>query len=146
MSTIYAFAENAPTAAAVDGTEIYPVIQSGSLKQITGLAAHDGVVTTASTASNISNSGLTIITATTAVNYTLDPPVAGRTKMIVCQSTSANTVTQSTTTAATIGNAFHKITFGSTDVADPQAITLRASSALRWEVISKQGTTVAATT
>lgn len=34
MSTIYSFAENAPQAGALDGTEISPIIQGGVLKQI----------------------------------------------------------------------------------------------------------------
>lgn len=38
--SIYAFNENAPTAGALDGTEIYPVMQGGVLKQITSASAH----------------------------------------------------------------------------------------------------------
>jgi hypothetical protein len=146
MSSIYSFQENSPSAAVVDGTEIFPVIQSGVLKQVLGVAAQDAPVTTATTASNISNSGLTLITATAAVNYTLDAPVAGRQKILTCQSTSANTVTCTTATAVTIESSMHKITFGSTDVNNCQSITLRGASALRWEVIALTGTTVATTT
>ncbi len=136
--SLFAFHENAPTAAALDGTEILPINQSGVIKQITAsaLRAMPDTVTSAtvsSTGTPITATGVTNITSTNIVNFTMAlPTVAGQRKVMVnTATTTATTVAVSTGDVTLDGGTAKTITF----LAKNASIDLVALSTTRWAFI-----------
>jgi hypothetical protein len=104
---------------------------SGSELQIDG-------VTTASTAANISASGLTNITSTGAVAFTLDAPQTGHRKAIhaTANSTAARTITLvSGTFSSTSGSSQNRATINLLG----QSLTLQALSTSLYAVLANIG-------
>ena len=81
MSTIYSFHENAPVSTAVTDAAIFPVIQSGVLKQVTGAvlnSSRGGVVDTTATSLAVTQAlhGNKVVTVSSAVPIAITMPQA----------------------------------------------------------------------
>lgn len=100
------------------------------------------LLTTASTAANLSNTGTTVISSTLAKAYTLDAPtIPGQEKRIICDTATASTALRTVTSAASFDGTNTFLNF----TADNQAISLVALSTARWMIVGNVGTVTATT-
>lgn len=113
------------------------IVASGTVTATGGLIE---TVTAGTTAANISNNGLTTFgsESTAATTYTLDAPVAGIRKSLLCNSTS--------TLAKTLYSGSTAIRFGASSTitnlvfdASNEAVILQGVSATQWAVVSNVG-------
>jgi hypothetical protein len=96
---------------------------------------------TASTASNITNDGVTLLASTAGVNptYNLAAPVRGVEKMLVKTSGSTATVVSSTGSGASINSTSTGTSTKLTFVGQGQSITLVGRSTSMWDVKANVG-------
>lgn len=96
--------------------------------------------TTGGTSISLSNEGISVISASSADTYMLEPPVAGCRKTLICTSSSSVARVVRTTSGSgdqtiTVGNqTATKITFAAASTVDV-AVELMGLSATRWAVV-----------
>ncbi len=98
--------------------------------------AHFGLVATASTATNVSNVGMSLLASTAAKTFTMDAPAVGCQKQVIC--------TAASTTVQTLNSGSTGITFdGSADTltfnGNNEAVILQGISTTRWAILSNTG-------
>ncbi len=114
-----------------------PVVFEGA----SGSEFDNSLITTASLAStgtNISNSGLTVLTATATKAYVINDPTHVRQRKVISQ-TSSSTAAKTVTTAGGAGVGFDGLNHIAAFLGRGEALHLQAISTAMWAVIAKTG-------
>ncbi len=153
MSTIYSFAENAPSVTAIADADVLPIIQSGVLKQISGAvlnSSRGGTVDTGAAATTLSLTQAThgnktvTVSATVPIAITL-PAASGSNTMYRLIYQVAATGTSSTIKVANASDAMQgvymsPVTGTATHMAFA-AVSSAGTTATRSDTLSFNGTT-----
>ena len=100
--------------------------------------------TISSTGTAITNSGVTLLTATGAKAYTISDPTHTRQRKVISQ-TSSSTAAKTVTTVGGAGIGFDGLNHIATFLGRGDALHLQATSTAMWAVISKSGATTLTT-
>ena len=150
MSTIFTIQnEAAVDALAVDDKILIYDTSAGLTKTQTGAQSQDKVVTAETTATNLANTGVSVLGNTTTATqaYLLADPVAGRRKMIV--NASLSTLSKTVTVGSTASGYSSLTRIGTSDTimtftGANASIELVGVSATKWQIAGMYGTTLTA--
>jgi hypothetical protein len=120
----------------INGIKVPTVFQGAS-----GSEFDNDLITSAtisSTGTAISNSGVTLLTATAAKAYTISDPTHVRQRKVISQ-TSSSTAAKTVTTVGGAGIGFDGLNHIATFLGRGEALHLQATSTAMWAVIAKTG-------